>query len=56
MKLFVVEMPFNEDGNGPEMDTDKIVSIDYQVWDIDYICRGSFDTRQEAEAYAEAHG
>lgn len=33
--LFVMPMPLNADGNGPEMDPEKVVSTNYEVWDDD---------------------
>ena len=31
--FFVVEMPFNADLQGPEMDPAKIADISWEVWD-----------------------
>lgn len=48
-KYFIIEMPVNEDGNGPEMDPDKVVKIYYEIWDENYLTHGSYDSREEAE-------
>lgn len=31
--FFVVEMPLNAEGHGPEMDPTKVAGVDWEVWD-----------------------
>jgi hypothetical protein len=31
--FYVIEMPFNERGQGPETDPAKVVAISWEVWD-----------------------
>lgn len=31
--FFVIDMPFNAEGHGPEMDPAKVAGIAWEVWD-----------------------
>lgn len=45
---FVVRMPLNRDGEGPEMDEDKVVEVIYEVWDDAFQHVSSYSTEEEA--------
>ena len=35
LPVYVMEMPLNADGGGPEMDEDKVVKVTFEVWDME---------------------
>lgn len=54
--MYIIPMPINKDGEGPEMDENKVVKILYEVWDYDFITLAQFETEEEAEEYVSSHG
>lgn len=44
----VLPMPINENGQGPEMDTTKVVKTVYQVWDENCVTVAEFDNEADA--------
>lgn len=48
--FYVVTMPVNKEGHGPEMDESKVVVTYYEVWDQSFLSVGSFTTRDRAFA------
>ena len=51
--FYVVPMPYNAAGEAPEMDKDKIVGTDWQVWDQVCLSYGSFPKWADAQALAD---
>lgn len=49
--LFVVPIPIDADGRGPECDKTKVVAIVYQVWDQWTQQIKEFDNELEATRY-----
>ena len=52
--LYVVPMPLNKEGQGPEMDNTKIWDMNFEVWDDLCLAHATFKTREEAENYIRA--
>lgn len=50
---FVVDMPLNEDGNGPEMNSEKVTYTLYEIWDLNFEAVAAFRYKDEAEEYCE---
>lgn len=48
-EFFVIEMPVNKDGNGPEIDESKVVETRWQIWDCgSFYCEAEYSTKEEA--------
>lgn len=50
--FYVVPMPYNAEGRGPEMDPAKVVGVKYEVWDSLIVYQRSFSVLEEAMAFA----
>lgn len=50
---FVVEMPLNAEGNGPEMDPEKMVETIYCILDMDFLPVAKYKTEAEAEYHCD---
>ena len=50
--FFVMPLPYNERGEGPEMDVSRVVGVHYEVWDNFILSYASFDNPEMAHAYA----
>lgn len=48
-KYFIVPIPVNADGDGPEMDPEKVTSIVYEIWDEDFITVFTTTSKEEAQ-------
>lgn len=54
MNVFVIPMPLNREGNGPEMDPNLIWEVRWQVWDSDtFECLAEYPSQEEAVYQAE---
>lgn len=48
--FYVVPMPINAEGHGPEMDQTKVVKTEYEIWDQLYMTYFICDTKSQAES------
>ena len=51
---YIVDMPINADGNGPEMDPTKVQLTLYEVWNGHYLSLGQWPSRALAQFIADA--
>lgn len=51
--FFVIPMPLNKDGEGPETNIEKILTTVYEVWDAQNIIVAVYDNEDDANEYAE---
>lgn len=49
--LFIIEMPVNAEGLGPEMNSNLVTHIYWEVWDQDFNTVAVFNTKTEAQEY-----
>lgn len=54
--LFIMPMPLNEFGEGPETDFQKIVELKWEIWDQLNRTVSCHDTKEEAEKHLEIIG
>lgn len=47
--FYVVEMPYNSEGQGPEMDPSKVVGTHYEIWDQILLTCTQFSDKDEAD-------
>lgn len=52
--FFVVPMPVNKHGFGPEMDPAKVQHTSYEVWNVHNLSLGSYLTKELAQFVADA--
>jgi len=50
MNYFVIPIPLNKEGKGPEMDPKKVVETDWEIWDEELVCISSHPTEEVAIA------
>ncbi len=49
-EYFVVEMPLNAYGFGPEMDDSKVIETRFQIWDSSsFYCVAEYTSKEEAD-------
>lgn len=51
--LYVIPIPYNILGDGPETQWDKIEGVDFEVWDELFASHATFKTRLEAERWIQ---
>jgi len=49
LNYFVIDMPVNSNGDGPEMDKEKITKIYWQIWDENFQFISAYETKEEAD-------
>jgi hypothetical protein len=51
--FYVVPMPLDAQGCGPETNPELVVTTEYEVWDDIFLSYGSWSTEAEAQHYVD---